>query len=61
MTTMINYCESMSGLKVSCGRENYTTTGYRYFDRENFAYWYQAVGDIWLLGTAMQYQDGRIR
>jgi len=58
---MYCYTESMQGLIVVSCNVVYTLTGNRYYDKANFAYWYETESEVWLLGTSMKYFDGRIR
>lgn len=55
------YTESMTGLIVISCNTVYTLTGNRYYDAENFTYWYESSIGVWLLGDSMKYADGRIK
>ena len=58
---MIHYTESMQGLVVVSCNAVYTLTSNRYYDKNNFAYWYETESEVWILGTGMKYADGRIK
>ena len=58
---MIHYTASMTGFEVVSQDTDYTLTGYRYFDKVNFTYWYETIGEVWILGNGMKYHDGRIK
>lgn len=58
---MIHYTESMEGFIVISCSTVYMLTGNRYYDKVNFAYWYETESGVWILGDSMKYADGRIK